>query len=286
MDKKTIVVTGSSGFVGLNLVKRLKKFDYQIIELDYTNNIDLTSWKEVNRIRKIDLIIHLAASVYIPDSYISPREFYYNNMVSTLNMLELCRRENSKIIYVSSYVYGKPQYLPIDEKHPVSSLNPYSRSKVISEQLCVGYNRDFGVPTIIFRPFNIYGPKQNDNFLIPLIQKQIKEKGIIQLKDPRPKRDFIHIDDVVSAYCKSIEYILDLKNNLDFEIFNLGSGISYSVKEVAELLVSKTGKNIPINFSEDQRKGEVLDTVANITKLSNRLNWEPQIEFKQGIKQL
>jgi len=207
-------------------------------------------------------------------------------MVSTLNMLELCRRENSKIIYVSSYVYGKPHYLPIDEKHPVSSLNPYSRSKVISEQLCIGYNRDFGVPTIIFRPFNIYGPEQNDNFLIPSIQKQIKENGIIKLNDSRPKRDFIHIVDVVAAYCKAIEYILDLKNNLDFEIFNLGSGISYSVKEVAELLVSKTGKNIPINFSEDQRKGEVLDTVANITKLSNRLNWEPQIEFKQGIKQL
>lgn len=282
MDKKTIVVTGSSGFVGSNLVKLLNKFDYQIIELDFTNEFDLTHWESVNKIRKFDLLIHLAASVYIPDSYISPREFYYNNMVSTLNMLELCKCENSKMIYVSSYVYGKPQYLPIDEKHPVSVLNPYSRSKVISEQLCIGYNRDFGVPIIIFRPFNIYGPEQNDKFLIPSIQKQIKENGIIQLKDPRPKRDFIHIDDVVMAYCKAIEYILDLKNNLDFEIFNLGSGISYSVKEVAAILVSQTGKDIPIKFSEARRKGEVLDTVANISKLSNMLNWEPKIEFKDG----
>lgn len=285
MDKITIVVTGSSGFVGSTLVKFLKRQNYQIVELDITNGFDITSWKEVNRIRKIDLIMHLAASVYIPDSYISPREFYYNNMISTLNMLELCKREYAKMIYVSSYVYGKPQYLPIDEKHPVQALNPYAQSKIISEQLCAGYNRDFGIPVIIFRPFNIYGPKQNNNFLIPLIQKQIKEKAFIQLKDPRPKRDFIHINDVVSAYCKSIEYFI-ANNKTDFEIFNLGSGISYSVKEVAELLVSITDKNIPIKFSEEKRKGEVLDTVANISKLSSMLNWKPQIQFKEGIKRL
>ena len=84
MDKKTIVVTGSSGSVGSNLVKLLNKFDYQIIELDFTNEFDLTHWESVNKIRKFDLIIHLAASVFLPNSYKSPQKFYYNNKVKTI----------------------------------------------------------------------------------------------------------------------------------------------------------------------------------------------------------
>ena len=274
---KTIVVTGSAGFVGSHLVQLLNEFDHKIVGLDLKNGFDLTNWESVRNIRKVDVIIHLAARVFVPDSYNSPREFFSNNIISTLNMLELCKRYTAKMIYISSYVYGIPQYLPIDEKHPVSAFNPYCQSKLIGEQLCESYNRDFCVPVIIFRPFNIYGPGQNDNFLIPLIQKQIKKTGKISLKDPRPKRDFIHINDVVNAYCKAIEY----KSN--FEILNLGSGVSYSVEEVAEILARKAGKNIPIEFSKEHRQNEVLDTVADIRKIKGILNWKPQKEFNKEL---
>jgi len=286
MYNKRILVTGSSGFVGSNLISYFKNYDYQIIELNRKNNSDLTDSNYINKTSKIDFVIHLAARVFIPDSYVSPQKFYYNNIVSTLNMLELCKRENAKMIYVSSYVYGEPKYLPIDEKHPISALNPYTQSKVICEKLCRGYNRDFGVPVIIFRPFNIYGPKQNDNFLIPLIIKQIKENGLINLKDPRPKRDFIHINDVSVALLNAVRYMLDNNINNMFEIFNLGSGKSYSVKEVAEIIVKNIGKEISINFSDERRKGEILDATANISKLSNILDWRPKINFKKGIKRL
>lgn len=113
----------------------------------------------------------------------------------------------------------------------------------------------------------------------PLIQKQIRDDGIVHLKDPRPKRDFIHVNDVVSAFIKAIEF-----EKTDFEIINLGAGVSYSVKEIAEMLVTKSGKNISIDFSEEHRKNEVLDTVANINKIKTLLKWQPNINIEKGLE--
>jgi nucleoside-diphosphate-sugar epimerase len=264
-----IVVTGSRGFIGSKLLPELINLGHKIIEIDILNGFDISKWENVKSIAGFDVIIHLAAISYVPKSYEIPREMFDVNINGTLNMLELCRKNGAKMIFTSSYVYGKPKYLPIDEKHPTESFNPYCQSKLIGEDLCKCYHKDFGVPVIIFRPFNIYGPEQDENFLIPFIEKQIRIDKVINLKDSRPKRDFIHIDDVVSAYCRAIDY-----NETEFEVFNLGSGCSLSVREVAERLVKKSGKEISIKFTEEHRKNEVLDTVANIDKIKNVLNWE------------
>jgi len=147
-------------------------------------------------------------------------------------MLELCRINHAKMIFFSSYVYGHPQYQPIDENHPIQAFNPYSQTKVICESLCEGYNRDFKVPVIIFRPFNIYGTGQNPDFLIPTIIQQAKS-GKIVIKDDRPKRDYIHVEDIVKAIVAAIE-----AGNTDNSIktYNLGTGESYSVKEIADIV--------------------------------------------------
>ena len=275
---KTIIVTGSSGFVGSYLVRALRKCNYKLIELDLKNGFELTDWEKVRKIKEFDVLIHLAARVFVPDSYQSPRDFYYNNIVSTMNVLELCKLKNAKMIYASSYVYGNPKYLPIDEKHPVSALNPYTESKVICERLCKSYHSNFKVPVIIFRPFNIYGKGQNENFLIPIILKQINKTGKIKLKDSRPKRDFIYIDDAVNAYVKAIEF-----HTKNVGIFNLGSGMSFSVKEVAEMIANNFCSDIQIEFSEERRKNEILDTVADITKANKLLGWKPDIRLKDGL---
>jgi len=185
------------------------------------------------------------------------------------------------MIFASSYVYGKPNYLPIDENHPISAFNPYCQSKLLGEILCKSYNKDFGVPVIIFRPFNIYGKGQDDNFLIPLIMKQIIKNGKILLKDSRPKRDFVYIDDVVNAYCKAVEY-----DKTEFEIFNIGSGISYSVKKISEMIASNYDKDIKIEFSEERRQNEVMDTIADITKANKILNWHPKVDLREGLFKL
>jgi len=194
-----IAITGSRGFVGSFLSKRLIELNFDIVEIDLEVGYDITNWDSISTVENFDLLIHLAAKSYVPDSLKNPVEFYKTNILGTINALEMCRKLDVKIIFASSYVYGTPQYLPIDENHPVEAFNPYSQSKLIGEDLCRSYSRDFNVPAIILRPFNIYGKGQSSDFLVPLILNQA-EKGIVKLKDSRPKRDFIYIEDVVDAF--------------------------------------------------------------------------------------
>lgn len=275
-----VAVTGSAGFVGSNLIKRLKELDADVIPIDIKNGIDITDWKQVRCIENFDLLFHLAARTYVPESYQCPRKFYYTNIIGTINILELCRIHKAKIVFISSYVYGNAKYLPIDEKHPIVAFNPYAQTKIIGEHICKGYNRDFGIPVVILRPFNIYGIGQNDKFLIPSILKQAIS-GKILLKDPNPKRDLIFIDDIVESYIKAGEY-----NQTSFEVFNIGLGVSYSVKEIAEMIVKSLNRDIEIKFSGEKRKNEVANTIADISKARRLMCWKPFIYLEEGIKRM
>ena len=108
-----IVVTGSSGFIGTEIVHKLHILKHEVIELDITNGVDITKWNQLNKIKHFDVLIHLAAKTFVPDSYKFPQKMYHLNVVGTLNALELCRINNAKMIFTSSYVYGSPKYLPI-----------------------------------------------------------------------------------------------------------------------------------------------------------------------------
>jgi nucleoside-diphosphate-sugar epimerase len=275
-----IAITGSEGFVGKKLVDNLKSENHQIIELDKSKGIDITNLSDCSSIPYFEVMIHLAAKSYVPESYIYPADFYQINYIGTLNMLELCRKYNSRFIFTSSYVYGNPKYLPIDEKHPLSAFNPYADSKILGEMLCRSYQKFFNVNSIIVRPFNIYGDKQHKNFLISTILEQAKT-GTIKLQDSSPKRDYIYIDDVISAFMKIIE-----NTDLENEIFNLGFGESFSVKEITEIINLQYNNNLNIHFSENIRVNEVLDTIANIDNAKSKLNWLPKITIQEGIKRI
>lgn len=275
-----IAVTGSSGFTGSHLVKRLKALNHNIISIDIETSIDITDWQQLEFIEHFDILFHLAAKSYVPDSYKEPLSFFYTNIIGTLNALELCRRNGARMVFISSYLYGNPQYLPIDEKHPVSAFNPYSESKMICEQLCQSYNRDFNLPVVIIRPFNLFGPGQNENFLIPTIMNQAKAGEII-LNDPAPKRDFLYIDDFVDLLVKLIDY-----QNRDCQIFNAGSSKSFSVRETVEIIRRLLNSNINTKFTHNKRPAEISDTVADITRAKELLGWQPKISFEEGLKML
>jgi UDP-glucose 4-epimerase len=273
-----IAVTGSSGFVGKKLVAKLKQQGHQVIEIDIATGCDITLWKSLSDLKDFQVLIHLAARTFVPESYRIPRDFYYDNFIGTLNALELCRLNNAKMILASSYVYGKPEYLPIDERHPIRAHNPYAQSKIISEQLCDRFHIDFQVPVVVLRPFNIYGPGQNENFLIPSIIKQAKT-GKIVLKDPSPKRDFVFIDDAVDAYLKAAAYSSDVT-----EYFNVASGTSYSVEEVAGMVKEIGFPEAEISFRKEIRRDEIEDTRANIELIRLKMNWTPVHSFSEGIR--
>lgn len=275
-----ILVTGFSGFIGTYLVEKLKQYNHELILLDISNGVDICDWEQIKQYNNIDVIIHLANLSFVPASYSDPQNFYTTNYLSTLNMLELCRKNNARLIFFSSYVYGQPQYQPIDEVHPIQAFNPYAQTKVICESLCEGYFRDFGVPITIFRPFNIYGTGQHSDFLIPTIIQQAMN-GKIEIKDDRPRRDYIHVSDIVEAVISAVE-----KPSSEKHIYNLGSGVSYSVKEIVTIVRSFFDNDIDYICKNEYRPNEVMDTVANINKIKCELNWQPKVTIEKGIQKM
>lgn len=277
-----IIITGSCGFIGSHLNTFLQKAGHEIIEADISAGIDVTKWENIRKLPRTDYVIHLAAVTHVVTSFQKPREMYHVNINGTLNMLEYCKIHGSIMIFNSSYVYGQPQYFPIDEEHPLASFNPYSQSKIIGEKLCQGYHQDFKVPVVIFRPFNIYGDGQTPNFLIPAILEQIRKRETITLQNPNPRRDYVYINDLLRAYLMAIEG----KNKIDYEVFNIGTGKSYSAKEVAETIVELANYREKIKFTGESRQSEVLDTIANIKKIECVLNWSPRFSLKEGLRDL
>ncbi len=277
-----ILVTGYSGFIGSYLIRRLQDLQVELILCDLQNGINICNWNEVKDLKGFDIIIHLANLSFVPASFRDPKKFYEVNYLGTLNMLELCRLNKARMIYFSSYMYGNPQYQPIDEQHRIEAYNPYAQTKVICESLCEGYNRDFQVPVTVFRPFNIYGKGQNPDFLIPTIISQAKT-GKIVIKDDRPKRDYIHVTDIVEAVILALQ-TPNLQPTL--QTYNLGTGESHSVKEIIEIVRTLSEHEVDYECTREIRPNEVLDTVADITKIKKELHWTPKISLIEGIKSM
>lgn len=272
--KKNILITGGSGFIGKSLITELKKRNYSLKIIDS----DIRIWDNVKDLEG-DVIFHLAAKTSVPYSFSHPREVYETNILGTLNMLELSRKIQAKIIFASTYIYGKPLYLPVDEQHPVSPQNPYALSKSIAENLCQSYSKDYGIKCIILRPFNIYGRGQKESFLIPSIVSQLSNRELI-LADPEPRRDFLYIDDMVDVCLKAIHY------RTNFDIFNIGYGKSYSAKEIANKIIKLAGIRIKTKYLGKRRENEIMDMFADIRKAQLKLGWRPKTDIDSGLKKI
>ena len=275
-----IVVAGSDGFVGRHVCSLLEEQGHTLLKIDISTGLDLSDSCILDKVDEFDCFIHLANLVYVPASYQEPHKFYRINCMTTLNALELCRRNKARLVYVSSYIYGSPQYLPVDEKHPSVPFNPYAQTKVICEKMCEGFNRDFGVKVSILRPFNIYGVGQKGKLLIPEIIDQLKAgKNTIQLRAASPRRDYVNVLDVASGICACVY------DTNDFNAYNICSGVSYSVRELTEIINSCLSKKVSFEFGVSDRPNEVDETRGSCEKLK-ALGWTPSITFEDGIKQI
>ena len=279
--RKRVLVTGDSGFVGSHLTRELKRLGAQVTTLTHHQGrtTDVRDWDALSGRDSLDIVYHLAGITYVPYCFDNPRETYEVNALGTVNLLELSRMRGVKrFILASSYVYGHPEYLPVDEAHPVRPANPYSRSKVMAEFLCQAYRDDYGMPCTVLRAFNIYGEGQSNSFLIPSILSQLAS-GHIHLDDPEPRRDFVHVSDVVDAYVKAGEY-----SATDFEIFNIGSASSHSVAEIVERLLAISHKPATAQYRGNRRRNEIMNVVADVRKAKEKLNWEPTVRLDDGLR--
>lgn len=275
------MITGARGFLGSALSEKARREGCAVVALDAEQG-DITDRGLFDRYEheSIDHVFHLAAKTYVPDSWDRPYQFYMTNVMGTGNVLELCRRRKLSLTYVSAYLYGQPETLPISENHPVRPNNPYAQSKYLAEQLCEFYARQYGVRTTIIRPFNIFGAGQNKVFLIPHIIEQVLHDDVIRVKDLTPRRDYVFVDDVVNAL------FLTIRPKQDLSLFNIGAGYSLSVKEIIDIVQNTLNCSKRIASDQTARKNEVPDVVADITKAREELDWFPRFSFKDGIAEI
>ena len=273
----SILVTGSSGFIGRKVLEKLPKLGV-ITDYDNSIRIDLQNINEVMKINSADIVIHLAGKT--PKKELKWNDYFNNNISSTLNILEYCIKKNvKKLIYVSNYIYGNPKYSPIDEIHPINPHNSYSESKYLGERLCKFYCDKMNINLIILRPFNIYGESMNKNFLLSNLINSIKTDQKMTIVNKDSRRDFLHVDDFVDLILKIKDY--DCK----FEIFNVGTGISFSFNEIIEKIEKITSKKLNLEYLED-KKIFMDDIKADISKIKEKLDWKPRIGIDEGLKRM
>jgi nucleoside-diphosphate-sugar epimerase len=280
MSALPVVVTGASGFLGQHLCKKLQAEGVEVIEVSRKTGYDVTNAESLKNIPPFSALFHLAAHTYVPDSYNKTALFFSTNINGTINALELCKKHKAHFLFAGSYIYGLPQELPINEKHPLSLWNPYATSKIIGEELCQSYCKEFDFAATSLRIFNIYGVGQNPTFLIPKIIEGIKS-GKLELETATPKRDFVFVDDVANAF------LLVFKSSLEgFNAFNVGYGKSYSVADVVEFTKQILKSNAAVSYNNTLRPTEVVDVIADCSKIKNVLGWEPKIDLPEGLNKM
>ena len=272
-----VLVTGASGFLGRHLVKALEDRGETVVTHS-SGDGDLAAVQPC--VASVKHVYHLAAKTYVPDSWKQPVEFYRTNVLGTVNMLEYCRACGALFTLVSSYMYGRPERLPIPEDHPLRAFNPYGHSKLMAEEIARFYRDSFGLSISIVRPFNMYGPGQSAEFIIPTLIRQAlaPDTPAIMVADLAPKRDYIFIDDVVDLLIR-----LSVTNNTG-GTYNAGSGTSTSVQELAQTIAELTATNKPVISRNEIRPNEVLDTVADIRRARDDLGWLPGVSLREGLE--
>jgi UDP-glucose 4-epimerase len=280
-EQLSVLVTGNRGFVGTNLIKKLKN-KVHIVPAEQSNHerIDILRRNQLLGLENTDIIIHLASKTSIPNSTINPYEYYHTNILGTLNILDFARQNNvNKIVNISTYIYGKPNYFPINENHPINPHSPYTKSKVIAEKLCEFYAQDYGIDVVTLRPFYIYGPSQNELTFIPSIIKQIRKNGKVILSSRNTKRDFLFVDDFIDLINKLI-----LNFPKGYNTYNVGFGKSYPLERVVEIIRQILNINVDIEYNPSMRPNDIVDMVADITQLEKLYGWKPQIDIETGLR--
>lgn len=274
-----VLVTGASGFVGRHLVPLLRLEGHRVVEGTRLlgDVADESTW---SRFPGADVVVHLAAKSFVPDSWVSPAAFIRANLLGTVAALQYARAQKARVVFLSSYLYGDPDHVPISEDAPIVATNPYALSKKFAEEACRLYSDAFDTSVVVLRPFNVYGPGQSQEFLIPSILENVRNGKTIRVSDVEPKRDWVYVTDLVRAISCAMHH------DASFAVFNIGSGISHSVQELIDIVQDIHGTALPVVSAGVRRQGEIMNSVADITAAKRWLGWSPNWDLRQGISEM
>lgn len=317
-SKSTILVTGGAGYIGSHAVLTLQQAGYEVIVLDNLVHGHRDFVEDVLQAKlivgdtndrllldnlfatyPITAVMHFAAYIAVGESVTNPAEYYRNNVVGTLTLLEAMVAASIKSFVFSSTcaIYGVPKTIPLVENHPQDPISPYAASKQMVERILVDFDTAYGLKSVAFRYFNAAGAEPTgllgedhspETHLIPLVllaalgkRESVSIFGTdYPTRDGTCVRDYIHVMDLAQAHLLGLEYLL---NGGDSQAFNLGNGNGFSVKEVIETAKLVAGKEIK-TVECDRRVGDPPALVGSSDKAKSLLGWNPQYaDLKQII---
>ncbi len=307
LKNKSVLVTGGAGFIGSHLVDALVREEpenivvvddfflgqesnlkeareaYPQLKVYKQDAADYEAMKKIFQDENIDAVFNLAV-IPLPASLTKPRWGFQKNVDITMTVCELARNDffDTLIHYSSSEAYGSSEYAPMDEEHPLKGTTPYAASKAASDLLVFSYCRTFGMDASVIRPFNNYGPRQNEGSyagVIPItIQRILDGKAPLIFGDGKQTRDYLYATDTADATIK----IYDNKNTRN-KVLNVASGEEISIERLVKLIAQALDCKMDIIY-EDERPGDVRRHIANTFQAKDLIGFKPKVCFEEGLK--
>jgi len=301
LAERRILVTGGAGFLGSEVVRQLSLLGAHVTIVDnlssgkpeYINNLENVRLlkgdiRDLDLVAKVvkdhDLLIHMAALPFIPDSYHYPEDFFGVNVMGTVTVVwEAIKAEVvERLVHVSSSeVYGTAKYVPMDEKHPTLPHSTYAVSKLAADRAVFTLHKEHSFPVVLVRPFNSYGPNITQPYIIPEIALQLMYgNGYIRLGNVESVRDFTYMADTAKGIIKTL-----LTKQVIGEVINLGSGQGIKIGDLAFLLAKIAGKKVALEVDSSRfRPYDVEKLVCDNKKALRLLNWKPEVSLEEGLR--
>lgn len=305
MKKEKVLVTGADGFIGSHLTEALLAEGYDVRALCQYNSFNSWGWldgvshpglevvtgdvrdpglcREI--VRGCTTVYHLAALIAIPYSYVAPDSYVDTNVKGTLNMCKAAREENVGRIVVTSTseVYGTARYVPIDEAHPRQPQSPYSASKIGADAMALSFYHAFGLPVVVARPFNTYGPRQSARAIIPSIISQIASgKREIMVGDLTPTRDFNYVADTAAGFIA-----LGTTPGIEGREINIATGTEVSMRDTLEMIADIMGEDVRYTVDPARLRpagSEVFRLCGDNKLITSLTPWRPRHSLREGLQ--
>jgi NAD dependent epimerase/dehydratase len=307
LSGRRVLVTGAGGFIGGHLTSYLVRRGASVrgmtrynsrgdrgtldwVEPQIAAEVDPYAGdiRDIESVRKamdgIEIVLHLAAQIAIPYSYVNPRDFFETNVLGTLNVAQSALELGiERVVHTStSEVYGSARVLPITEDHPIEPQSPYAASKVGADKLMDSYYRAYSLPMVIVRPFNTYGPHQSARAVVPTIISQALAGDTLRLGSTDPRRDLTFVEDTARGFEAAATSDAAIGHTIQ-----LGTGHDVSVGEVVGMVGEVLGKDLTVETDQARvrpEKSEVMRLTSDPAKAAELTGWRPEVDLREGLE--